>query len=185
MSLVIAAISKDRKRISACSDSRWVNSEDNSVVYDNISKIKKKNNYTLIGVAGDLNKMKPLYNHLQKEFPNFYDWDVNKVRDESYKFLKENQSDTIGEMHFLIAGFDENKEPHLYTIVNRNGNTWKANLSSARSVYIGDLTCGFKLDKNEEDFDVVIKSMKNCIIECSKVNPAVNFEITQLNLRLE
>lgn len=180
MSLVIAAISKDNDII-VCGDSRIVDKNSN-IVTENENKIYQISDKVVIAYAGSKNDFDCLKVYLEIKSILLDINDVECIYKE-VKDYEENHASNDG-IHLLIVGFNKCKIPQIYLIGTEKHQCRISKLLPINYMAIGDYDFDLFVD-TQKDFSNIINGMKNCIIECSKVNPAVNSEITQLNLRLE
>ena len=178
MSLVIAAISKDNDII-VCGEGRSVNPITDEILSENTKKVFKYNDSLIVSYVGHDTKITPLKVHLLKLCVNYYKkWDIKSIYREALKYEKENYNKEKGDLQFLAAGYDDNGDPHLYVIGASEVTVGNYDYYRERNVSIGNMEYVLDFDKKNDDTNIIESKIINTIKEKSKVDLAINGNIT-------
>lgn len=177
MSIILAAISKNND-IAVCADGRATDSN-GKVVGEYEQKICKINKKCIIGGTGTAAKYLKLKDYVKNNFSSDQ-CDVNQIHDSCIKHLEKNKSDET-DVHILIAGYDEECNPHLY-VISASSTILSRDYNDIKRTILGDIFCNYILDENEDDINKILDSMRECIIDRSMFHFLINKNINKLYL---
>ena len=180
MSIILAAISK-KGDIAVCADGRSTD-KNKRVVNEHECKIFKINKRCIIGGTGTAKKFIKVKDYIKNNFSSDK-YNVDQINKACLNFLEENKSDE-SEIHFLVAGFDEKCEPHLY-VISASSTIWYRDYNDINKTILGDISCNFVPDENEEDINKLLDYMEKCIADRTLINFLINKNVRKLHLLKE
>ena len=161
-----------------CGEGRSVNPITNEVLTENTRKVFKFNNSLIVAFAGHDTKITPLRIHMNLVHLDYSKWDVESLYEEALKYEKENYKNEKGDLHFLIAGYDTNNNPHLYVIGASETAIGSYDYFKERTVSIGDLDYVLNFDKENDDIKAIEFKIAKTIEDRAKTDLSINSIIT-------
>lgn len=180
MSIILAAISKNND-IAVCADGRSTD-KNKRIINEYEHKIFKINKRCIVGGTGSAMKIIKVKNYIKDKFSSDK-YNVDQIYKACLSFLEENKSDE-SKMHFIIAGFDQKCNPHLY-VISASSTIWYRDYNDINKTILGDISCNFVPDKNEKDINKLLDYMEKCIIDRTLMNFLINRNVRKLCLRRE